>query len=85
MTIRSQHKPSGLHFSEMHFSWAFNHPHYLCGVIKIMPRQGIYMKIADNHKLADKGMPQVPSAFSVAYPDASYEVINRTNYLPFCL
>ena len=43
------------------------------------------MKIADNHKLADKGMPQVPSAFSVAYPDASYEVINRTNYLPFCL
>lgn len=33
----------------------------------------------------DERRPQVPSAFSNAHPDASYEVINRTNYLPFCL
>jgi len=40
-----------------------------------------------NHELHafDERRPQVPSAFSNAYPDASYEVINRTDCLPFCL
>ena len=30
-------------------------------------------------------MPQAPSAFANAYPDATYQVVNRTNYLGFCL
>lgn len=29
--------------------------------------------------------PSAPSAFAVAYPDASYEVINKDNYLDFIL
>jgi len=27
--------------------------------------------------------PKIPSAFATAYPTASYQVINRSNYLEF--